>query len=177
MKLLLHVCCGVCLGGPLEDLARRGMTVRGYFYNPNIHPFSEFRRRLEALQSIAAKHGLDVLYDERYGLEDFLREVLPNDPDRCLRCYRMRLRRTARMAKESRYDAFSTTLLVSRHQKHELIRQAGLEAEKEFGVSFFYEDWRPVNFRSLEAARDAGIYRQRYCACIFSEYENAKRKT
>ena len=171
MRLLLHICCGVCLGGPAEDLRKRGVDVDGYFYNPNIHPFAEFRQRLEAVHRLEGDLGVSIRYEESYGLEEFLREALPNDADRCLRCYRMRMRRAARMAKETGCEAFSTTLLVSRHQSHEQIRKAGEEAGEELGVGFFYQDWRPLNYRSFEVAKKSGIYRQRYCGCIFSEYE------
>jgi hypothetical protein len=176
MNLLLHICCGVCLGGPLEDLTRRGVRVQGHFCNPNIHPYAEFKQRMEALRGLAQGMGVPVRYDEGYGLEDFLREVMPNDAGRCERCYRMRLRRTAQAAKETGCDAFSTTLLVSRHQRHEIIRRVGEEIQKESGLAFEYQDWRPLNPKSHEAARNAGIYRQRYCGCIFSEYEALKQQ-
>ena len=176
MNLLLHICCGVCLSAPLEDLRERGVGVQGYFYNPNIHPYAEFKQRMEALRGLSVELGVPVRYEEAYGLEEFLREVMPNDGDRCERCYRLRLRRTAQVAKETGCDSFSTTLLVSRHQKHDVIRRVGEEAQKEFGVLFQYQDWRPLSFRSFEAAKKAGIYRQRYCGCIFSEYEALRQQ-
>ena len=80
------------------------------------------------------------------------------------------------MAKETGCDSFSTTLLVSRHQKHDVIRRVGEEAAKEFGVSFYYQDWRPLNVRSHEVAKTSGIYRQRYCGCIFSDCEALKQE-
>jgi len=176
MHLLLHICCGVCLGGPLEDLVKRGARVEGFFYNPNIHPYAEFKQRMEAVRTVAQSARLQVRYEESYGLEDFLREVMPNDERRCERCYRLRLRRTAQAARETGCDAFSTTLLVSRHQKHDLLRLIGEEMQKEFGVAFHYLDWRPLNLRAHEIAKKAGIYRQRYCGCIFSEYEALKQQ-
>ena len=176
MYLLLHICCGVCLGGPFESLRNTKVRIQGYFYNPNIHPFAEFMGRMDALRILQEAQGISIRYEEGYGLEDFLRDALPNDEHRCLRCYRMRLRRTAQRAKEMGCDAFSTTLLVSRHQKHELIRQAGTEAAQEFGIPFHYEDWRPLNLKSFEAAKSSAIYRQRYCGCIFSEYEASRRQ-
>ena len=105
MHLLLHICCGVCLGGPLEDLVKRGARVEGFFYNPNIHPYAEFKQRMEAVRTVAQSARLQVRYEESYGLEDFLREVMPNDERRCERCYRLRLRRTAQAARETGCDA------------------------------------------------------------------------
>jgi hypothetical protein len=176
MALLLHICCGVCLGGPLEDLVKRGVRVQGYFYNPNIHPYAEFRQRLDALKSLSRRLGVPVRYEEVYGLQEFACAAMPNDKDRCERCYRLRLRRTAQVAKETGCDSFSTTLLVSRHQKHDLIRRVGEEAAKELGVSFYYQDWRPLSLHSHEVAKDSGIYRQRYCGCIFSDHEALKQE-
>lgn len=171
MNLLLHICCGICLGGPLQELRRHGIQTQGYFYNPNIFPFAEFKRRVEALRTVAQANNMPLYYEERYGLEDFLREAMPNDARRCFRCYLMRLRATARKARAIGCDAFSTTLLVSRHQKHDWIREAGQQAAAENGIAFHYDDWRPLNTRSYEIAKSLGIYRQRYCGCAFSQSE------
>lgn len=176
MKLLLHACCGVCIGGPLDALRQKGTEVVGYFFNPNIQPEEEFRKRLQALRRFQAARGLIVQYDEEYDAESYRDSVLPNDENRCLRCYRLRLRRTAQTAKQLGCEAFSTTLLVSRHQKHDLIRQAGEEAAAEFGVPFHYEDWRPLGGHSTEAARGAGLYRQKYCGCSFGLAEQMKQQ-
>jgi predicted adenine nucleotide alpha hydrolase (AANH) superfamily ATPase len=177
VKLLLHVCCGVCIGGPLDALQARGAEVVGYFFNPNIQPEEEFRKRLEALRKFQAARGLEIVYDEGYDADRYVESVLPNDENRCLRCYRLRLRRTAQTAKKIGCDAFSTTLLVSRHQKHDLVRQAGDEAAAEFGIPFHYEDWRPLGRCSTEAARSAGLYRQKYCGCSFGLAEQLSRQS
>ena len=83
MKLLLHVCCGPCAAYPLSLLQREGVFVRGFFYNPNIHPFLEFRKRLTAVEKLAAAVGLDVDYHREYGLRDYLRAVVFNENKRC----------------------------------------------------------------------------------------------
>jgi len=172
---MLHICCGVCLGGPLEVLQKRGVQVRGHFFNPNIHPAEEFQKRLETVRKIQAVYGLSVTYEDRYDEDKYLEHAMPNDNNRCLRCYLMRLRRTARVAKEAGCEAFSTTLLVSRRQKHDLIRQAGDVAAWEYKIPFHYQDWRPVRLRSIEIAEGLGLYRQKYCGCSFGLSEQLKQ--
>lgn len=172
MPILVHVCCAECLLGPLDEL--RGRSFTGFFYNPNIHPLIEFRRRLKAVRLLADNLGVDMLCDERYGLDEFLDRVDRREPDRCRACYRLRLARTARLAAEKGFEAFSTTLLVSRHQKHEAVREVGLEVAAESGVPFAYYDWRGLAEAGHEEAKRRNLYRQQYCGCVFSEYERYK---
>ena len=134
MKLLIHVCCAPCLIGPLEALRREGMQPSGFFYNPNIHPFLEFRKRVKALRVFLEKDELPVEIIEEYGLELFMREVFrPDRRERCRNCDFLRLRRTADRAKEMGFDAFTTTLLGSPHQDHELLRESGERAAEKVG--------------------------------------------
>jgi len=175
MPILLHVCCAECLLGPLDDLQRGGLL--GLFYNPNIHPLIEFRRRLKAVKVLAEQRGVEVLCDETYGLWDFLGSVDWRRRDdegrrtRCRACYRLRLQRTAEVAAERGLEAFSTTLLVSRHQMHDAVRQVGEEVARDTGVAFAYHDWRHLAERGHDEARRRSLYRQQYCGCVFSEYE------
>ena len=177
MRVLTHVCCAPCFGAPLEEMRREGIVVTGYFYNPNIHPLLEFRRRLKALKVMQQALKMDMIWDERYGLMDFLREVLDRAEPRCERCWNLRLTETARLAKEQGFDAFSTTLLISGHQDHQAVRRIAQEAADRFGVSFLYRDFRPLRDRSHEMAKKLMLYRQQYCGCIFSEYERYKDTT
>jgi len=177
MKLLLHVCCAECLCGILDELQADKMEVVGFFYNPNIHPLLEFRRRLKAVKVFQQRCGIEIIYDEDYGLWKFLDEVYGKAGDRCERCYRLRLDRTAQKARESGIPSFSTTLLVSRHQKHDLIRKVGEEVAQERGVQFLYRDMRHLADRCATLAKKFGLYRQSYCGCIFSEYERYKDTT
>ena len=183
MKLLIHVCCAPCLIGPLEALRVEGMQPSGFFYNPNIHPFLEFRKRVKALRVFLEKDDLPVEIVEEYGLELFMREVCrpalsnaegPDRRERCRRCHFLRLRRTAERAKEMGFDAFTTTLLGSPHQDHELLRESGERAAEKAGASFLYRDFRPLHERSHEAARRRQLYLQPYCGCCFSEYERLR---
>jgi predicted adenine nucleotide alpha hydrolase (AANH) superfamily ATPase len=150
--------------------------VYGFFYNPHIQPYQEFQKRLTTLESFASKEELKVIIRADYELEGFLRQVVFREEQRCLYCYAMRLEATARLAKKSRFDAFTTTLLYSRIQKHELVRDLAQQASKQFGIPFYYEDFRKGWKEGREQARVQGIYRQQYCGCIFSEKERYFRR-
>lgn len=171
MKILLHICCGPCSIFPILRLRELGHEAQGHFFNPNIHPYKEFIRRLDTLEVYAAGVNLPLQVDRRYLLEDFLTQVMRSERLRCEECYEMRLRETARQAGLLGADAFSTTLLVSPYQKHDLIRKTGEIVGKETGVKFFYEDFRPGWQSGVEISRKLEMYRQPYCGCIFSEKE------
>lgn len=173
MKLVVHVCCAPCLAGTLDAFAELGEVIP-YFFNPNIHPLLEFRKRLKALDVFAEREHLGVEADRRYGLHEFLRLVAPDGAGRCAVCYRERLGRTARYAAEKNADAFSSTMLCSVHQDHDAIRQAGEQAGSETGVEFIYKDLRDRAAVGLAIAKKMSLYRQQYCGCIFSEYERYK---
>ncbi len=169
-EILLHICCGPCSIYPLKVL-REEAVVTGYFYNPNIHPYTEWKARLETLEKYAGDIGLNMIYDRRYLLEDFIKGVLKQEGTRCSFCYETRLRSTAKTAKENGFQAFSTTLLVSPYQKHDLIRQIGESVAKDEGIEFVYKDFRPGYQEASRLSRELGMYRQKYCGCIFSEKE------
>lgn len=172
-SMLLHVCCGPCTAFPLQFLRRlpENFSITGYYFNPNIHPYKEFLRRRDALQTFAQRSELDLVIDENYTLENFLRAALDAPDDRCRMCYELRLREAARYAKSHGFDCFSTTLLVSPYQKHDVIRQTGQQAAEEEGVPFNYYDFRPGWQEGVRISREMELYRQPYCGCIFSEKE------
>ena len=179
MKILLHICCGPCTTYPLSVLKDEGIAVQGFFFNPNIHPYKEFQRRLEALESLAAQTGLAMEYVRQYGLQEYLRQVVFNEEKRCALCYEMRLNATAQKAREQGADAFSTTLLYSRYQKHDIIRQKAEEAAKRYDIPFFYRDFRTGWQQGIDLAIKMDLYRQPYCGCVYSEqerYDKAYRK-
>ncbi|NMB41011.1 MAG: epoxyqueuosine reductase QueH [Firmicutes bacterium] len=168
-NLLLHVCCGPCSIYSWNKLEDNNYQVRGYFFNPNIHPYKEFARRLDALRLLAKQENRDIIVDERYLLEEHLRMVANRENERCPLCYRMRLEETARKAVDEGIDNISTTLLISPYQKHELLKKMGEEIAEKHGLHFVYEDFR-VGFReSMRQAREKGLYMQGYCGCIYSE--------
>ncbi|RPI99530.1 MAG: hypothetical protein EHM36_15865, partial [Deltaproteobacteria bacterium] len=110
-----------------------------------------------------------------YDPEGFFRQVAFRETQRCIYCYSLRLEATARLAKKSDFDAFSTTLLYSKRQKHELVRAIAEEASQKVGVRFYYEDFRTGWKEGQEEAKSLGIYRQQYCGCIYSEKERFAR--
>ena len=169
--ILLHACCAVCFEAVIPALEEEGWAVRAYFYNPNIHPFGEFQKRLRAIEVAAEARKVPLEADRGYGLAFYLERILAGEGDRCERCYRARLDAAAGAAKRGGFEAFTTTLLASSHQKHEVVRREGEAAGRRCGTEFVYCDWRGRMVLGVEAARKRSLYRQQYCGCIWSEYE------
>lgn len=172
MKLLLHTCCAPCLIYPLEKLSLEDFKVTGFFYNPNIHPCGEYTRRKEAL--LVLNPGIEIIHPE-YSPRDFFHAVnLKEDvPQRCVICWRLRLKRTAQAAKDSGFRYFTTTLLVSPYQNQALLKQIGNEVGKEEGIEFYYADFRSGFRKAHQQAQAKGVYCQKYCGCIYSEMVQA----
>lgn len=147
-----------------------------YYYNPNIHPFKEFEKRMNALRDYCSQEKINLLIDEEYGLRDFLREVVNKEDQRCGICYRMRLTETARKAVSEGIGYFSTTLLVSPYQNHELLKSIGHEIAEKYNLTFVDQDWRSGFKEAQSQARETGLYMQPYCGCIYSEEERYKNK-
>lgn len=168
MKLLLHTCCGPCFLGVWEDLKTKDVEVTNFFYNPNIFPEEEQKLRLENLRTVTEEVGSDLIVKN----DNF--EVVTTNGE-CLKCYRLRLEETARYAKEHGFEAFSTTLLVSPYQKHEALRAIGEEFGAQYGVTFYYVDWRPFFREGQSEARKSQLYMQKYCGCNFSLRESSSR--
>ncbi|MGQ9824775.1 MAG: epoxyqueuosine reductase QueH [Desulfotomaculales bacterium] len=171
MRLLLHICCAPCSVIPVDYLKEKGYDLDGYFFNPNIHPYLEWRKRKDALVEYARDIDLKLILDEEYRMEEFFRAVTYREDSRCRFCSSLRLRRAAALAREGGYDGFTTTLLVSPYQKHELIREAGKAAAAEYGVPFCYFDFRPGYREGVRRSKEMGMYRQQYCGCLYSEKE------
>ena len=181
MKLLLHICCAPCSIYPIRVLRRDRHDLRGFFFNNNIHPYTEYRKRLETLSRYARQIDLNVTVPDSYEMEDFLRAVAFRETERCRYCYYDRLRTTALFAKNGAFDAFSSTLLYSKFQKHEIIASIGKAVGQEVGVPFHYEDFRIGWKEGVQISKEMGMYRQQYCGCIYSEkeryYRSAKRES
>lgn len=171
VKLLLHMCCGPCSAFPLKKLREMGYEPTGYFFNPNIHPYKEFTHRLETAKEFAMKTNLEIITDSKYTLEEFLKNALNAPNGRCTMCYELRLRQAARFARENGYAYFTTSLLVSPYQKHEIITEIAKQVAKEEQVTFIYEDFRTGWHEGVNISRELELYRQPYCGCIFSEKE------
>ena len=172
MKLLLHACCAPCTIQCIEALAVDDIQPDLFWFNPNIHPFTEYRSRLDSLRNFVKDRTLSLLIEDEYGLRSFIK-VVENGMmvQRCAFCYRLRLEKAARFAAERGYDTFSTTLLISPYQKHELIKQIGDELSASYSINFLYRDFRLRFKNGQNQARTAGYYMQKYCGCIYSEEE------
>ncbi|MBI5848128.1 MAG: epoxyqueuosine reductase QueH [Nitrospirae bacterium] len=171
MKILMHICCSNCSIHPLQNLLLKGMDIKGFWFNPNIHPYTEYTARLDSVSKLGRLWNLDIEYDDDYCLDDFLKSVAGKGPDRCAVCYEKRLDRTAQAAKKMYFDGFTTSLLVSPYQKFDAILEQGKKAATRYGVSFFAEDFRPGWKTSQNMSRELALYRQKYCGCIYSEME------
>ena len=143
----------------------------GFFYRHNIHPYSECLKRQETLQCYARQIDLRVIYQDGYDLEGFIQHVVYREKDRCSYCYHDRLQSTALTAKRGKFDYFTTTLLYSKFQKHDLIKSIGDSVGRAVGVPFLYEDFRSGWKEGVQTSRALEMYRQPYCGCIYSEKE------
>jgi predicted adenine nucleotide alpha hydrolase (AANH) superfamily ATPase len=152
-------------------LKNDGLEVMGYFYRDNIHPYSECLKRQEALQAYAEKIELPMIFQEGYDIEGFIQKIVYRESDRCRHCYHDRLRSTALLAKRGKFDYFSTTLLYSKFQQHELVQSIGEAIGKSVGVEFLYQDFRGGWKEGIEESKQLKMYRQQYCGCIYSEKE------
>ena len=168
---LMHICCAPCSYMCIETLRGENIQVTGFWYNPNIHPFTEYRSRRDTLITHAKNVGMPLVVEDDYGLREFVRLIYPELEDRCEKCYRIRLDGTARYALEHGFDSFTTSLLISPYQRHELIISVAREMSLKYGVKFLYRDFRPYFKEGQRKAREAGYYMQKYCGCVFSEEE------
>ncbi|MFH2060450.1 MAG: epoxyqueuosine reductase QueH [Pseudomonadota bacterium] len=169
MKLLLHTCCGPCSIYPVSILRQMNMDIMGFFYRHNIHPFQECQKREETLKEYAESIDLNVICQKDYKLEEFIQSIAFREHDRCRYCYHDRLKATAKMAKKGNFGAFSTTLLYSKFQNHDLIRQIGEAIAKKEEIPFFYHDFREGWKLGIEESKHLNMYRQQYCGCVYSE--------
>ena len=174
-RILIHACCAHCLGQLLAGLKAEAMAYAPVVFwgNPNIHPLIEWRRRLKAVKMLVERARLPLIADETYGLVEFCRAVHGHEaaPERCAKCYALRLGAAAQTAHREGIRIFTTTLVTSRHQDHALIRAAGEAAAAAAGIEFLYRDWR-----GAEADPDLVkmLYHQQYCGCVYSEYDRFK---
>ena len=176
MQIFLHICCSQCYAKAVAGLTKEfttGITIQPYWYNPNIHPLIEYRRRLKSSYMVCQRRKEKLLVDDYYGIKEFCRKTAKNQdvPERCRICYQIRLDKTAAKAKEEGCEFFATTLTTSLHQSHKLITTAAETAAQKHGIKFLYRDWREdiADEKLLK-----GIYKQQYCGCIFSEYDRYK---
>ncbi len=173
-RMLVDACCGPCSLVLDRALGVDREGVRFLFFNPNIHPFREYRRRLEAFTAFMQEGGFGYEVPE-YRPEEWLRAVSFREEDRCEMCYRLRLGRAAAYAAAEGFPVFTTTLLASPHQDHEMLRRLGESAAAARGLRFLEWDGRAGYREGLKEARESGLYLQPWCGCIFSERERYDR--
>jgi len=177
MNILLHICCAPCSIYPVEKLREDKHVIAGFFYNPNIHPYPEYLKRKDAVQMYSKSAKLSVIYSD-YDLEDYFQHVIYNEEtvNRCPVCWWIRMKKCAKIAKENGFDTFTTTLLGSPYQDHDVLKSICDDIAKSADIKFYYDDFR-VGFRKAQsAAKSKGIYRQNYCGCLFSEKEKIEKK-
>lgn len=178
MKLLLHTCCAPCSIYCVKTLREENIEPTLFWYNPNIHPLTEYKARRDCLKQYAKSQNLNLILDDTYGLDDFVCQVA-RQPDfaeamrtRCQNyCYPKRLRRTFEYAKQHGYDAVSTTLFYSIYQQHDLIKDLMEQLSKEYQIDLLYRDFREGWHEGQQTARAQNLYIQKYCGCVFSEEE------
>ena len=176
-SLLLHSCCGPCSSYVLEYLSKY-FNITVFFYNPNIYPYEEHLRRVQAQKRIVSMlptvHPVELIIPD-YAPDEFFSaarglEACPEGGERCRVCFALRLRRTAQEAARLGFDYFATTLTVSPHKNAELINTIGCAVGGSLGVSYLPSDFkkREGYKRSIELSREYGLYRQDYCGCKFA---------
>ena len=190
-KILMHMCCGPCSCYPTEKLRAEGFEPVGFFFNPNIHPYQEWRKRLRAAREFAEKVSMKFIAENHYGLRNFLQKVssvvenidgedtfkfADGWHNRCKICYSWRLSETAKFAAENNFEIFTSTLFYSVHQNHELMKKIAENCAKNYGVKFYYEDFREGWQRGIDLSLELELYRQNYCGCIFSEEERFSKE-
>ena len=176
MNTLLHICCAPCANQCIEVLQGDKLEVTGFWYNPNIHPFTEYRARRNTVREYLESIDVKLLEQNDYALRPFIREVADDIANRCGKCYEMRLFEAARQAKEGCFDSFTSSLFISPYQNHELMRETAERAASAYSVEFLYRDFRPYFRAGQDRARELGMYMQKYCGCVFSEEERYLKK-
>lgn len=173
MKLLIHTCCAPCALTAITRLASE-YQITLFFYNPNIHPEEEYKKRLKEVNRCKEIFGIEVIEGE-YNPDKWFEEVkgLEKEPEggtRCSICFKDRLNKTAEIAVSYKYDAFTTTLTVSPHKKAEVINSIGEDIGKKNNIKFLSLDLKKKDgFKtSVELSKKYNIYRQSYCGCLFS---------
>jgi predicted adenine nucleotide alpha hydrolase (AANH) superfamily ATPase len=171
-SLLLHICCAPCACYPARTLWDEGFSITGYWFNPNIHGYGEYLKRLMALRSYVAKNNSLNIIEDEYEPKTWFENTIDKDRDsRCLACYKMRLERAAGAASEKGINKFSTTLLYSKFQNQGTIKALGEKIAGDSGLEFIYRDFRQGWKQGIQESKRMGLYRQDYCGCLYSEIE------
>ena len=178
--LLLHACCAPCSSYTLEYLSKY-FKITIYYYNPNIHPEEEYRRRINELKKFLKEFKTENkvnLIEKDYNPKEYFDKVkglenLGERSKRCYMCYKLRMEEIAKYAKENNYDYFTTTLSISPYKNSTWINEIGEELQSKYNINYLYADLKKKNGykRSLELSKEYNLYRQDYCGCIYSKQE------
>jgi len=173
MKLLMHICCAPCAVAIVEKLKKdTDIYFEGFFYNPNIHPLEEYEKRKLAVQQLSDDYSFKTSFYNDFKLEYWKKNLGEDKLLRCKTCYSLRLNAAAKFAKENYFDAFTTSLLISPYQNHELIKDIGQAIADKYGIKFYYEDFRELYRKGREISRGKYYYMQKYCGCFYSYWES-----
>lgn len=173
MKLLLHICCAPCSVAIVDKFRKMPeIELSGFFFNPNIHPYEEYIKRRGAVERMAGEYSIRVEYEDVCNPEYWKKSLIGEKEIRCRTCYSIRLDKAARYAAENNFDAYTTSLLISPYQNHELIKSLGEEFARKYGVQFYYEDFRSIYHTGRNLSRGKGYYMQKYCGCLYSYSES-----
>lgn len=173
MKLLLHICCAPCAVAVVDNLKQnQDIELSGFFYNPNIHPYEEFQKRKQSVAAMAEDYGIPMDYYDEFALEYWKNSLKGDKASRCRVCYTKRMDATAKLAREKGFDAFTSSLLISPYQDHELIKSLGEQMAQKYGIQFYYQDFRELFRKSQNMARGKGYYMQKFCGCMYSYDES-----
>ena len=180
--LLLHACCAPCSSYTLEYLSKY-FDITIYYYNPNIHPESEYKRRILELSKFLKEFNTPnkvSLIEARYNPNEYFESVkglenLGEKSKRCYECYKLRMEDACKYAKTNNFDYFTTTLSISPYKVAEWINEIGADLEKKYNIKYLYADLKKKNGykRSIELSRIYNLYRQDYCGCIYSKEERS----
>lgn len=166
----MHTCCAPCTVAPYRSIVATGnYSVSCLWYNNNIHPYQEYKRRFDTFKDWTGRENIDSIIIDDYSPEEFLKNVAERSNERCYYCYYHRMKKTAELAQKYAFDAFTTSLLYSIYQNHDLMKSIGEELAKRYGVEFFYQDFRTLWKEGIEISKKEEMYRQPYCGCIYSE--------
>lgn len=179
--LLLHSCCAPCSSYTLEYLSRY-FSITVFYFNPNISPKAEFDKRFaeqkRLIEALPSENKISLICGD-YNYDEFLNiargyESVPEGGERCFRCYRMRLEKTAELAKQNGFDYFCTTLSISPLKNSQKINEIGFDVAEKYGVKWLPSDFkkREGYKRSIELSREYDLYRQNFCGCVFSKSQN-----
>lgn len=183
--LLLHSCCAPCSSYVLEYLSQY-FQITVFYYNPNIYPESEYTKRILEQQTLIgqmkSKYPISFMagaYDKErfYAMAEGM-EALKEGGARCMKCYELRLREAAEVAKKGNFDYFTTTLSISPMKNAVKLNEIGMRLAEEYQVAYLLSDFKKKNGykRSIELSKEYGLYRQDYCGCEFSKREREQQK-